>query len=248
MEREKRAVLIALFALNYEIARTREVVTDTRLGHIRLQWWRDEIAKIYDGGACGEIPALSTLAPLIHGGILSREYFDDLLYAREFDLEDAAPSSVDGLRNYAAFTVGPLNRLALEIIGEKADEAEIRHISTVFGLFQAIRSVPLMLARGQCLLPADMLARKNLTPQKIIDFNCKQEIVDVIEELIRGIESYRKPGNRFLALQQRQALIWLEYIKKNDFDVFSARAQLSPPFLALRLWLYAITVRLPFLP
>ena len=86
--RAVRPALWALFAFNVELVKTRASVSNTQLGLIRLQWWRDEIARIYDGGDGGQIPVLSTLAPLIHKGDLPHEWFEALLYAREFDLEE----------------------------------------------------------------------------------------------------------------------------------------------------------------
>ena len=41
-----RARLIALYAVNYEIARTAEVVREPGVGDIRLAWWRDALAEI----------------------------------------------------------------------------------------------------------------------------------------------------------------------------------------------------------
>lgn len=231
-----RDALFALFMLNHEIARTRGVVSDTRLGHIRLQWWRDEIGKIYEGSGGGQIPALSTLAPFIHRGVLPREWFEAILYAREFDLEDVAPASVEGLWNYADFITTPVSRIALKIVGEEAEEEEIRGISTIFGLQNIIRTVPEMLKSRRCYLPADLLAAKNLSPEKIMDFNHQEEIVQVIELLIQRIESYRKPQSRLLNIQREMSFIYLNYIKKNRFDIFSPKMRVAPPFLALRLF------------
>src|SRR5438067_12532545 len=47
----RREALFALYAFNSEIARVRESVTEPMLGQIRLQWWRENIAAAYDGGA-----------------------------------------------------------------------------------------------------------------------------------------------------------------------------------------------------
>ena len=46
----RREALFALYAFNYEIARVRESVTQPMLGHIRLEWWRENIAAAFDGG------------------------------------------------------------------------------------------------------------------------------------------------------------------------------------------------------
>ena len=44
-----RRGLMALYAFNIEIASTRERVSEALLGEIRLQWWGDAIAEIYEG-------------------------------------------------------------------------------------------------------------------------------------------------------------------------------------------------------
>jgi NADH dehydrogenase [ubiquinone] 1 alpha subcomplex assembly factor 6 len=230
-----REALFALFVLNYEIARTRSVVTDTTLGHIRLQWWRDRISEIYDGQDGGNIPALSTLAPIISERSLPFAWFDALLLAREFDLEDVAPASLEGLRNYADFINMPLSRLTLKIISEETDEKEIVTISMNYELMNIVRSVPFMLAQHRCYLPSDLLAQKSLTPQKIIDFNHQKEIVDVIKTIVSSIHTYRKPQSAFLHRMQRMTNIYLKHLEKNGFNVFSPNFQALPPFLAFRL-------------
>src|SRR5688572_600358 len=112
---ERREALWALFAFNHEIAKTREVVSETQLGLIRLQWWRDAITKIYEGGDVPEHEILKVLAPAILEHNLSRDHFNTLVYAREFDLENVCPANMDGLLSYADFTSTPLMNLALKI-------------------------------------------------------------------------------------------------------------------------------------
>jgi len=232
---QAREAVQALFLVNHEIAKTRSVVSDTRLGQIRLQWWRDRISEIYAGQDGGQIPVLSILAPVIKEKGLPQELFDQLTYAREFDLENVPPSSLEGLKKYAEFTNAPLNALALKIIGEESSDDEIGGISTFFGVYESLRAVPHLLSQGRVMLPDDLLRAKNLSPQKILDFNHKQEIVEIIGAIINTISPYRNPKSRFLKIQQRMAQIYLERLKKNNFDVFSAKMQLNPPLLELRL-------------
>lgn len=230
-----RPALQALFLFNTELVKTRASVSNTQLGLIRLQWWRDEIARIYAGGGGGQIPVLSTLAPLMHNGVLPNELFNALLYAREFDLEDVAPASWAGLMNYCDFTTTPLNHLALKIIGETAPAEEIQYISINYGLVETIRGVPLMLSQRRCLLPEDELRMKNTSPQKIMDFNHKSEILEILKEKFSLFLPYRNPESRFLKRMQGMMFIYLDRLAKNNFDVFLPAMQAQAPFLALRL-------------
>ena len=233
--RASRAPLWALFLLKHEIARTRSMVSNTQLGLIRLQWWRDEIAKIYQGGSGGEIPILSTLAPVIREKGLPQDLFEALIYAHEFDLEDVTPENFDGLKNYADFTTTPLNKLALKILGEVVPEEEIRTISMNLGLLEVLRDVPLHLSQRRFYLPKQWLDEKGLTIAQVIDFNYKQELVEFIERVILSIVPYRKPESLLLALTQRLTFIYLDKMRKQGFDVFNGKMQTPPALLALRL-------------
>ena len=46
---DRREDLLALYAFNLEVARTRESVREAMLGQIRLQWWRDALDEIQAG-------------------------------------------------------------------------------------------------------------------------------------------------------------------------------------------------------
>src|ERR1700748_2872413 len=61
----RREALFALYAFNYEIARVRETVTQPVLGHIRLQWWRANIAAAFAGGPVRHHPVAEALSIVI---------------------------------------------------------------------------------------------------------------------------------------------------------------------------------------
>jgi hypothetical protein len=94
---DRRAAVIALYAFNYEIAKTREVVSEPLLGRIRLQWWREAIAEAYGGATAREHEVMTPLASAIRQYRLSREHFDAMIDAREMDLDDAPPASMAAL-------------------------------------------------------------------------------------------------------------------------------------------------------
>ena len=117
-DKENQPDLWSLFAFNYEIAKTREIVTETQLGLIRLQWWREALDPVFTGGEAKSHQVLKPLADAIHRYKLPKEPFETLIYAREFDLEDAAPADIDGLVKYIDHVSVPLTKLCLRILGE----------------------------------------------------------------------------------------------------------------------------------
>ena len=74
------------------------------LGQIRLQWWRENIAAAFEGGAVRHHPVVEALTAAIREFALTREHFDRLIDAREADLEDEPPASLAALEDYAEAT------------------------------------------------------------------------------------------------------------------------------------------------
>lgn len=233
--KERRESIWALFLFKHELARTRAAVSDVTLGLIRLQWWREEIGKIYEGGSGGQNPILSTLAPVIRAYDLPIEDFETLIYAHEFDLEDVAPANMDGLCHYVDFTTTPLFSLALKILGETETKENIQKIAIEYGLLSVVRNVPSMLMQRRCYLPQDMLDSKGLSLGKLFDSNHKDDILQILGAMFLLICLYQNVNSAFLNKILKSNRIWLSFLKKNEFDVFDARVQRAPPFLALRL-------------
>src|SRR5690348_8145231 len=94
---DRRDAVIALYAFNYEIAKTREVVSEALLGRIRLQWWREAIEEAYGGVGVRAHEVMTPLAAAIREYRLGREHFDAMVDAREFDLADDPPATIAGL-------------------------------------------------------------------------------------------------------------------------------------------------------
>ena len=83
---DRREDLFALYAFNLEVARAREVVSEPFMGLIRLQWWRDAIAEIYQGRARAH-EVVRPLAAAIAEHSLDRTLFERLIESRERDLD-----------------------------------------------------------------------------------------------------------------------------------------------------------------
>ncbi len=218
VEPERRAALWALFAFNIEIAKTREVVTETQLGLIRLQWWRDNIAALYDGKEPFGNPILIELAAAILMYDLPQVDFDALLYAREFDLEGVTPPDLKGLENYADFTTTPLNRLALKIIGQAADEKTLRDISTGYALTGIMRAAPYHAARGMMLIPPDV---------SLADIAARAEVL-LITSLKEG---------KFLKFSAALACHYINKLQRNGFNPADPRLNIFPIYLIFKVFI-----------
>ena len=78
-DRETQEAIQTCDALNIEIARLRDIIETPHMGFIRLQWWRDEIKKIYAGQKYAPHHILENLARVIPHYHIPFELFDVLL-------------------------------------------------------------------------------------------------------------------------------------------------------------------------
>lgn len=239
MARQSEAIW-ALYAFNHEIARTRELVTETRLGLIRLQWWRDALAAVYDGKPVLKHQVLEPLAEAIAAHRLPREHFDSLLYAREFDLEDRPPATLEGMVNYADFTSTPLVKLALQIGGEQADENAARAGATAYALTGLLRATHGHLVQRRCYLPEDLLHKAGTDIYELYEGKGLEKLKPVAEAVAEAarkqLRALPAKPTQHLSVMRHMSEIYLGQIEKSGFNLFTPRLQDQPPFLAFRLW------------
>jgi 15-cis-phytoene synthase len=133
-----RARLIALYALNDEIARTTEVVKQAILADIRLAWWREAIAEIYQGNPVRAHPVLEAFAAA--RGDWPQAAFEALIEARAHDLGGAPSDTVVALEDYIDATAGSVMRLALQACGVVGAESFVAEAAKAWGLTVWLRA------------------------------------------------------------------------------------------------------------
>jgi phytoene synthase len=156
---DKRDALFSLYAFNAEIAGVRDRIREALPGEVRLQWWRDVIAG--DDAASVGHPLADALKHTISSHNLPKQAFDNYLEARIFDLyNDPMPSRTD-LEGYCGETASMLIQLAAMVLDAEAAPG-FTELAGHAGCAQAMTGLLLLLpqhrARGQCFIPADILA------------------------------------------------------------------------------------------
>lgn len=233
---EFREDLWALFAFNHEIAKTREVVSDTTLGLIRLQWWRDALKDIYEGKDAPEHEILKPLAAAIKRHNLSKEDFDNLIYAREFDLEDVMPGNIEGLLNYADFTTTPLLKQALRICGEDPDQHVIQPVATNYTLAGVLRAAGFLVYHGRYLFPEDLMNKYYLTKENLLTEQKRKDLKSMIAEIASHKMGNAQPDQILLKATEAMSDIYFQHIQSHSYDVLSSNVVREPFFKVLKLW------------
>ncbi|MER9302550.1 phytoene/squalene synthase family protein [Mesorhizobium sp. M0293] len=166
---DKRDALFSLYAFNAEIAGIRDRIHEALPGEVRLQWWRDVIAA---GGEAGVgHPTAEALNATIATFNLPKPAFENMLDARIFDLyDDPMPSRTD-LEGYCGETAAALIQLAAMVL-DPGEAPRFAELAGRAGCAQAMTGLLLLLPlhrkRGQCFVPADILAAAGSSPQEFL--------------------------------------------------------------------------------
>jgi len=233
----QRAELNVLYAFNHEVARTAETVSQPIAGQIRLQWWRDRIAELYRGVAIDH-RLVEALGRAIAARALPRELFDDLIDAREHDLEEAPFPTLETLENYADATSGHIMRLAARILGANdALDADARSLGVAYALTGLCRALPHHAARRRLMLPADRLAASGLSIEAVFSGTAGQGLRPLIEDVARQAQvhldacrGHRIARNVLPALLPASLVpLYLRKLTKPGFDLFRDASEMSIP-------------------
>jgi phytoene/squalene synthetase len=162
-----RPGLMALYAFNLEVARAAWVASEPMLAQIRLRWWLDAVAEVYDGRPARRHEVVGPLAATIRDGYLPRRLFEELIAARAADAEASPHADRAALELYLDHTAGHLMELAARHLGAfGAALPVVRGFARGAGTAALLRALPALRARGRDPLPADVavagLARDGL--------------------------------------------------------------------------------------
>jgi len=153
----RRETLFLLYAVNHELARAREVVSNPMLALIRLQWWR-EVAE----GARRRHEVAGPLGEALDDGRLLPADILQMIEGRE--------AEVGPIENAAAFCAyvraafGGVALAAGRALGADGAALEaLRDLGAAYGVAGVLRSVPVLARQERCVLPLDLLRSAGLS-------------------------------------------------------------------------------------
>lgn len=241
-----REDLFALYAFNAEIAKTRDVVSEPMLGHIRLQWWRDALDELY-AGSVRQHPVLQRLRVAVEQGKLPRAAFDTLIDTRETDLDDKPPADLATLEDYAGGSSGELTALAVRLTGATSDNAIMagHKAGTAWSLIGLMRTVAFHAQAQRLFLPQDLMREFEIDRSALLDLKPSPNLNRVVRGVVaracslldeaRALRVDVPRRSRAPLLLARLADQHLAEMARFDFDVFSLPPALPPRPLRL-LW------------
>lgn len=145
-----RRTLFPLYAFNLEVARAPWVTKEPLIAQMRLQWWRDALGEIAAGGNVRRHEVVTPLAAVLDGQAATD--LDDLVAAREADIEGRPPPSADALTRYLDRTSGTLLWTAARLAGA-SDASAIRDAGLAQGMANYLKAVPDLVEKARNPLP-----------------------------------------------------------------------------------------------
>ncbi|MGI4941252.1 MAG: squalene/phytoene synthase family protein [Janthinobacterium lividum] len=153
----RRETLFLLYAVNHELARAREVVSNPMLALIRLQWWR-EVAE----GARRRHEVAGPLGEALDDGRLRPADILQMIEGREAETEPV--EDVAAFRAYVRAAFGGVAAAAGCALGAEGAALDIlRHLGAAYGVAGILRSVPVLARQDRCVLPLDVLRSAGLS-------------------------------------------------------------------------------------
>ncbi len=133
-----RRRILAVYALNAELAGIAGAVSEPLLGEIRLQWWREGVR-----GRCDH-PVLEALVESTTAHTLDPAMLERTIDTRKRDFSTMPAADMREVESYAEGTSGVVAVLAAESIGghDLATERVAMHVGTAWGLVALLRALP----------------------------------------------------------------------------------------------------------
>jgi NADH dehydrogenase [ubiquinone] 1 alpha subcomplex assembly factor 6 len=253
----RREAVLSLFAFNLELARARELVREPMMGLMRLQWWRDAVEGIY-AGSPRRHEVVAPLAAAVRDHRLERRLLDQLIDAREADMNPAPPADLAALADYAAATSGTLVRLVMAVLagsGEvpPAAGSVAEAIGCGWALIGLVRAVPFHARARRLYLPQSVIDRAGLDVGQLFELRSSPALAEACRVVVDAAGERLAAGRmqaRAVPRPLRPALlpatladIYLARLARAGCDPFDQRVQQPAAGRAWRLLLASLTGR-----
>ena len=187
---ERRRAITALYAFCREVDDTVDECSDESLARIKLAWWRNEIAQMYQGKQTH--PVTQALQPHIATYDLKQEHMQAIIDGMEMDLNQTRYLDYAGLTKYCWHVASVVGILSASIFGVTRPETlqYAEKLGHAFQLTNIIRDVGEDARRNRIYLPLDELAKFEVSEDDILYSRESAAVKQLLEFQIERAQSY----------------------------------------------------------
>ncbi|MFO1412842.1 MAG: presqualene diphosphate synthase HpnD [Burkholderiales bacterium] len=247
----QRRAITALYAFCREVDDVVDEVSDADVARTKLAWWRQEIARTFDGTP--QHPVAQALVPVVREVALPLAHFETVIDGMAMDLEHARYVDFAALELYCHRVAGVVGLMSAEIFGytDPATRGYARDLGIAFQLTNICRDVGEDARRGRIYLPQEDLARFKVAPSSLLQGQPSDEFRALMAfEVERAQAWYAKAFDQLPAADrkaQRAGLVMaaiyrqlLSEIARDGYQVLDRRTSLTP---LRKLWIAWKTAR-----
>lgn len=251
LEPEARRAMTALYVFCREVDDVVDECTDPGVARAKLAWWRDEIARTFNGGP--QHPVGKALQDAIARYNLPREHFLEIIGGMEMDLDYNAYRTFEELSLYCYRAASAVGLIAAEIFGYE-DRRTLKYahdLGMAFQLTNILRDIGEDARRGRVYIPEEDMMRFNVSRDDILHGSLNDNMRALLRFQAERAGRYYQQALSHLPdadrYRQRSGLIMaavyqsiLKAIADADYQVFEQRVNLSPP---RKMWIAWQTAR-----
>jgi phytoene synthase len=221
--------------------------------HARLDEWRREIARCFDGAEPPRTPQGQALVPFIRQFDLPRGPFGDLVDGVAMDIGHRRFKTFAELYQYCYRVASTVGIICVQIFG--CQDAQSRDYAMDLGLAlqltNILRDVKPDLERGRLYIPLEDLARHEVTEAMLVGDTASPAVRNLLRAQAARARDYYARATRAIPPDESRRLIAAEImsgiyqailaeIERRDFDVFGEKVRVSRPrraWIAATIWL-----------
>ncbi|KAI0770297.1 isoprenoid synthase domain-containing protein [Fomes fomentarius] len=254
--RELQPAFFALRAFYVELASVQDTVSNSMIGKMRMQFWRDAIKSIADGR-----PPQHPIALALHDASrradLPAYHLRRIIDARDAELHSPTHLTVESLTAHAESTTSTFLYLLLSMLN-LSSSSTFSHAASHLGVAQCIhvflRAFPYHVSKGRLVVPAELAAKHGVRQEDVFRRGGNAEgISDAVFEfatvandnLLTAREMFKKNGEGGGNVPRRAMPVFLyglptrDYLGRLeavDFDAFHPSLQVRDWKLPWRIW------------
>lgn len=233
----KRHAALGLFTFHRQVTDIARRSSDPTPRQAQLDWWQDELRRLYAGEARHHASQL--LLPAL--AELKQELFQEILESAAMDCDDRHYASFADLEWYCHRKTASLWMLAARLFGESDITVMTfaRELGTGLELARILLELGRDCARGQLYLPVDELRTAGIEPETLLAGTASEALNSYLAEFGRRVEQHLEAADATLARewrhQQAPGLIQaalrrcqLELAVRRGLPVLTETVELSP--------------------
>ena len=181
-----RRKLLCLFALQLELQRTIENCQDPGVARMKLQWWLEEIERLYKEQP--RHPVSKLLAEVGLKNQLEQHQLRELVGLAEHNINPAINNSIRDLLDNCCRYQAPAWQLASSVLGQDGDE-RLAILAGLYTSVERLKNALSILNKGYCIFPADLMQKADLDADALRYEPATEKNANLLKELFTELES-----------------------------------------------------------